>query len=592
MNTFDILPLTPGYGPEQFAAEARTHATPDAETLVARSYGFGSADTFRIFLDGMTQTGAPIAAFEAAADAVVKGELGLLQELLHAHPQLVFTRSMRWHGATLLHYTGANLVEQYRQVSPPNAIRVAEVLLKAGAEVDAVMGPCTTLTLVATSIHPHKAGVQIGLLETLLASGASVEGAPGASPLQAALDNDRLPAALWLATHGAKLSLMTAAGIGSLEDVAAFLEGNSDFLALRMALVYAGRYGHTSVVRYLVERGVPVDARGDDGFTALHWAAHGGFTDTVRYLLSVDAPLELENCYGGTVLGQTLWSAGHGPLASHPEIASLLVDAGARVRPGTLRWWLSTGASDLVRDGIEAVLRKQVFGSGMGIQSPVCLCLQVADLPRSLTFYRDVLGFSASDNDVSYGPVRLLLSHGPVEPAVVFIQVADIAGAWDTLYARGAQPTEPARVNWIKYQVVEVRDPDGYRLWFAESYNYPVTPLSGQLNKSNPHLPCTDVASSLAYYRDILGFHVNYAQEDLAVMDRDKVTVILVSRSRIYTGVGGCYCFVRDVDALYDELTAKGARVLGPPVSYPWGLRNFTVVDPEGNQLHFGQSFE
>ena len=58
------------------------------------------------------------------------------------------------------------------------------------------------------------------------------------------------------------------------------------------------------------------------------------------------------------------------------------------------------------------------------------------------------------------------------------------------------------------------------------------------------------------------------------------------------TGIGSSYFYVADVDALFDELTEKGANIPGPPVTYPWGLRTFTVVDPEGNRLNFTQSFE
>jgi hypothetical protein len=46
------------------------------------------------------------------------------------------------------------------------------------------------------------------------------------------------------------------------------------------------------------------------------------------------------------------------------------------------------------------------------------------------------------------------------------------------------------------------------------------------------------------------------------------------------------------VDALYKELQAKNARTLGPPVSYPWGLRNFQILDLEGNRITFSQTFE
>ena len=44
-----------------------------------------------------------------------------------------------------------------------------------------------------------------------------------------------------------------------------------------------------------------------------------------------------------------------------------------------------------------------------------------------------------------------------------------------------------------------------------------------------------------------------------------------------------------DADALYAECRAKGAVITGEPVSHEWGLRDFRVVDPEGNTITFGQ---
>src|SRR5689334_12527045 len=98
--------------------------------------------------------------FEAAADAVIAGDLRTLEAALAAEPALVTARSARPHRATLLHYVAANGVEDERQVTPPNAVRVAEVLLAAGAEVDALAetyggGPAqTTLNLLVSSCHP------------------------------------------------------------------------------------------------------------------------------------------------------------------------------------------------------------------------------------------------------------------------------------------------------------------------------------------------------------------------------------------------------------------------------------------------------
>jgi uncharacterized glyoxalase superfamily protein PhnB len=100
------------------------------------------------------------------------------------------------------------------------------------------------------------------------------------------------------------------------------------------------------------------------------------------------------------------------------------------------------------------------------------------------------------------------------------------------------------------------------------------------------------VGAAVAYYRDVLGFRINYQQPDLGVMDRDNITVLLIARTERHTGIGSAYIYIENADALYAELRAKGASVQGEPVSHPWGLRDFGVVDLERNQIRFGQPFE
>jgi uncharacterized glyoxalase superfamily protein PhnB len=90
----------------------------------------------------------------------------------------------------------------------------------------------------------------------------------------------------------------------------------------------------------------------------------------------------------------------------------------------------------------------------------------------------------------------------------------------------------------------------------------------------------------------VLGFRINYAQDDVGVMYRDDVTLLLILRREHHKGIGSCYAYVRDADALHAELLARGANLQGEPVSQPWGLREFRVLDLEGNQITFGQPFE
>ena len=92
-------------------------------------------------------------------------------------------------------------------------------------------------------------------------------------------------------------------------------------------------YGHKPVVDFMLEKGFDLLTLAD-GMTALHAAAIGGDIDIIRLLLDHKAPLEIKNCYGGTVLGQTLWSACNDPKPQYPQIIDMPIEAGAHVEPG------------------------------------------------------------------------------------------------------------------------------------------------------------------------------------------------------------------------------------------------------------------
>src|SRR5436305_12722069 len=99
-------------------------------------------------------------------------------------------------------------------------------------------------------------------------------------------------------------------------------------------------------------------AFGAGDMTALHRAVHEGHLDTVKLLLAHNAPLEAMNVYGGTVLGQTLWSAVHHAMPAHREIVRTLLAAGAKVEAD----WL-TGIADideLLRRAPNVALAKQL----------------------------------------------------------------------------------------------------------------------------------------------------------------------------------------------------------------------------------------
>jgi ankyrin repeat protein len=321
----------------------------DAQFFVAREHGFASWPKFAKHLEGLAHADSPVSRFEAAADAIADGDTATLAKLLGEDAELARVRSTREHRSTLLHYVSANGVEDFRQKTPKNIVEITKLLLKAGADVnaesDAYGGRSTTLGLAATSCHPADAGVQLPLMELLIAHGAAIDGPDGGSAVNGCLHNGRGEAAEYLANRGTRLDLEAAAGVGRLDVVRTFFNDNGSLKPPATekqrsdGYAWACQFGRTSVVDFLLQAGIAVNAKlPHDGQTGLHWAAYGGHADTVRLLLERGAGIDSrDDSYDGTPLGWALYGWGSGPrpagLGSYFEAVGLLVRAGAKLDP-------------------------------------------------------------------------------------------------------------------------------------------------------------------------------------------------------------------------------------------------------------------
>ena len=246
-------------------------------------------------------------------DDIISGDLARVRKLLSEAPDLARARSTREHHSTLLHYVSANGVEDFRQKTPPNIVEIAKLLLDAGADVnaesDAYGRRCTTLGLTATSCHPHHAGVQIPLMELLIERGAIIDGPDGYSGVNGCLQNGRREAAEFFANRGARLDLEGAAGVGRLDVVQSFFTEDGSLKPpateeqMKDGFAWACQFGRPEVVDFLLQRGMPVDAKLRHGETGLHWAAHAGHAAIVKLLLDHGAPIDVkDDRYEGTPL--------------------------------------------------------------------------------------------------------------------------------------------------------------------------------------------------------------------------------------------------------------------------------------------------
>ena len=103
-----------------------------------------------------------------------------------------------------------------------------------------------------------------------------------------------------------------------------------------------------------------------------------------------------------------------------------------------------------------------------------------------------------------------------------------------------------------------------------------------------PELPVEDVERAQQHYRDALGFDIGwlYPGGDIGAVSRDNVAVFFRRRARPFEPAVH-WVFAADIDATYQELCAQGARIVDPLETKPWGLRQFTVEDIDGNRFYF-----
>ena len=307
-------------------------------------------------MDPIPRSSSPVDRFEAAAEAIVAGDAATVRRLLREDPGLIRARSTREHRAMLLHYVAANGVENHRQITPANAVEITGILLEAGAEVDAEAemygGGCTPLGLVATSIHPERAGVQNALMQLLIDRGAMIDRPRGVGHnhcfVVGCLANGRGAAAEYLAAHGARLDLEGAAGVGRLDVVQSYFNPDGTLTAaatteqMHAGFGWACEFGRTSVVEFLLDQGMPIDARlQHEGPTGLHWAALGGHADIVSLLLARQAPVNaVDASHNGTPLTWALHGWNDPPAGvsrdRYYDVVARLVGAGATVNPDWL----------------------------------------------------------------------------------------------------------------------------------------------------------------------------------------------------------------------------------------------------------------
>jgi uncharacterized glyoxalase superfamily protein PhnB len=230
--------------------------------------------------------------------------------------------------------------------------------------------------------------------------------------------------------------------------------------------------------------------------------------------------------------------------------------------------------------------------------------IAVPDLERSAAFYRDVLGFEVRKIEdpgwrffvrdgcfIMAGECRDALPAAELgdHSYFAYVEVDDIDAFHEGLIAKQAQMLKPLRNEPWGMREFGIRTVDGHRIMFGSMMNTADVRLRG----AAPVFVVQDVLRSVEHYRDVLGFQTEFLYGEptsYAGVERGNVLIHLQAarQSRKQPGQAAINVFVSDVDALYEELKARGARLMNAPKDYPYGMRDFNVLDLDGNEICFG----
>lgn len=109
-----------------------------------------------------------------------------------------------------------------------------------------------------------------------------------------------------------------------------------------------------------------------------------------------------------------------------------------------------------------------------------------------------------------------------------------------------------------------------------------------------PMLASLDEEASVKFYTETLGFTFHSAWDGYLIFSRDGVFIHLwPTKDPEHPKANGCYVNVDAVDELYAELEPKGIiHPDGALQDMPWGMRQFSILDNNGNIIHFGEDIQ
>jgi uncharacterized glyoxalase superfamily protein PhnB len=142
---------------------------------------------------------------------------------------------------------------------------------------------------------------------------------------------------------------------------------------------------------------------------------------------------------------------------------------------------------------------------------------------------------------------------------------------------------------------------DRFERSFSRRREVSMTKSTVTFESATPSLIVSDMAASLAFYRDVLGFELKDSVPDappfvFAWLERGDVKIFLNDAKPVVAefttlragNTSTLFIIVNDVDGLHAEISSRSRVVMGLKDQF-YGMREFAIFDPDGYLVTFAQ---
>jgi uncharacterized glyoxalase superfamily protein PhnB len=114
-------------------------------------------------------------------------------------------------------------------------------------------------------------------------------------------------------------------------------------------------------------------------------------------------------------------------------------------------------------------------------------------------------------------------------------------------------------------------------------------PRTNRFRALSPMLQSADLARTIGWYEEVLGFCCTGREENWCRLERDGVAIMFMRNAQFGAPQATAvqYIYVEDVFELWNRIAGRVKAEWGPE-KMPYGMFEFAIRDPDGYLLSFG----